>query len=174
MGLKIIVIDSNQTTADFQSVVQVQMGGLPALQSIEQYFAALQGGLQTVNNLRLVINPISASGTFTFSSTGPTNNQTCIIAGTTFTAKTSASLANEFTISATPATVATNLANAINASPQTSAILTAVAALGVVTITLVSPGPVGNGIVFSAGTLSNTVAVSPTGGDYGTAYTILA
>ena len=172
MSLQRIVIDTPITALDFTSVVNLAPLGRPALQSLEQYFAALQGGLQSTNSLKVLVGAVQAAGTFTFSSTGPTNSQTCTIAGVTFTAKTSASLANEFTISATPATVAANLAAAINASASGAGIVTATSLLGVVTVTVVVPGTIGNGIVLSAGTLSNTVVVTPVGGLDGTEYSL--
>lgn len=98
---------------------------------------------------------VAASGTLTVATGGSTNNQTCTIAGVTLTAKTSASLDNEFTISAVAATQATNMKNAINASPDLAGIVTASSALGVVTITAAQKGKVGNGIAISEGNLSN-------------------
>lgn len=172
MSLQTIVIDTSLTADGFESVCPLAALGLPALQSLEQYFAMLQGGLQSTNSLLVSVGATAAAGTFTFSSTGPTNNQTCTICGITFTAKTSASSENEFTVSATPATVATNLKNAINASSDLEGIVTAESALGVVTVTAVVPGLMGNGLVIDAGTLSNTVVVTPAGGSDGTQYSL--
>ena len=71
------------------------------------------------------------------------NNETLIINGVTFTAKTSGAVAanGEFDLSATVATQATNLAAAINAVADTriAGVVTASSAFGVVTISAVYP-----------------------------------
>lgn len=103
---------------------------------------------------------IPASGTVTFTSTGPTNNETMTIAGITFTAKTSGATGNQFNISVTPATVAANLAAAINGSSSLSGICTATSALGVVTVTAYNAGLIGNGLVMANVNLANTTVVS--------------
>ena len=100
----------------------------------------------------------AASGTLTVSTGGSTAAQTCSIAGVTFTARASGATGNEFNVSATAATQATNMAAAINASSSLSGIVTASSSGGVVTITAATKGKVGNGIAISAGTLSNVVA----------------
>lgn len=104
--------------------------------------------------------PIAATSTWTFSSTGPTNGETCTVANITFTAETSGATGNQFNISSTPATVAANFAAAINGSVNLKGICTATSALGVVTLTSVVPGLIGNGIETGVGTLVNTVVVA--------------
>lgn len=104
--------------------------------------------------------PICATATATFASTGPTNGETCTVANITFTAETSGATGNQFNISATPATVAANFAAAINGSSDLKGIVTATSALGVVTLTSVVPGLIGNGIQFDAGNLANTTFVA--------------
>lgn len=172
MSYQRIVINTPITADDFKSICPLAALGLPALQSLEQYFAMLQGGLQSTTSLKVLVGAVQAAGTFTFSSTGPANDETCIVAGVTFTAKTSGATGNQFNISATPATVASNFAAAVNASSSLSGIVTASALLGVVTLTAVVPGLVGNGLYCSAGTLSNTVVVTPAGGSDGTEYSL--
>jgi len=172
MSVQRIVIDTAITADDFKSVCPLAALGIPALQSLEQYFAMLQGGLQSTTSLKVLVGAARAAGTVTFSSTGPTDSQTMTICGVTFTAKTSGASGNEFNISATPATVATNLKTAINASTSLAGIVTATSALGVVTITAVVPGTIGNGLVVNVGTLSNTVVVTPAGGSDGTEYSL--
>ncbi len=172
MSVQRIVIDTVITADDFKSVCNLAPLGRPALQSLEQYFCMLGGGLQSTTSLKVLVGAVKAAGTVTFSSTGPANNETMTICGVTFTAKTSATLANEFTVSATPATVATNLAAAINASASVAGMVTATSLLGAVTITCVVPGTIGNGLVVAVGTLANTVVVTPAGGLDGTEYSL--
>ena len=104
--------------------------------------------------------PVSATSTWTFSSTGPTNGQTCTVANVTFTAETSGATGNQFNISSTPATVASNFAAAINGSVNLQGICTAKAVSGVVTLTSAVPGLIGNGIQTGVGSLSNVVVVA--------------
>ena len=104
--------------------------------------------------------PVAATSTWTFSSTGPTNNETCTVANVTFTAKTSGATGNQFNISATPATVAANFAAAINGSTSLKGAVTASASSGVVTLTSAVPGLIGNGIETGVGNLANVVVVA--------------
>ena len=104
--------------------------------------------------------PVAATSTWTFSSTGPTNSQTCTVGNTTFTAVTSGATGNQFNINATAATVAANFAAAINGSTNLQGICTAKAVSGVVTLTSTVPGLIGNGIQTGVGTLSNVVVVA--------------
>lgn len=101
---------------------------------------------------------VAASGTLTVAAGGSTAAQTCSIAGVTFTAVASGATGNQFNVSATAATQATNMASAINASASLAGIVTASAVSGVVTITAAQKGKLGNGIAISAGTLSNVTA----------------
>lgn len=171
MSLQRLVINSDLSAAGFKSVCDLSMGGSDALNNFLAYMGGLLGG-NYMALLSFNLGAVQAAGTVTFASTGPTNGQTCTIAGVTFTAVTSGATGNQFNISATPATVAANLAAAINASTSLSGIVTATSLLGVVTVTSVVPGTIGNGLVMANVNLSNTTIVSFAGGDNGTAYSI--
>lgn len=110
--------------------------------------------------------PVVAVATVTFSSTGPTNGQTMTILNQTFTAETSGAVAasGQFNINASPTVVAANLVAAINATPATKNSVIATSALGVVTITSLVPGTLGNGLQIVNGNLSNTVVAAFAGG----------
>jgi hypothetical protein len=101
---------------------------------------------------------VAASGTLTVATGGSGADETCSIAGVTFTAKASGATGNQFNVSATAATQATNMKNAINASTSLAGIVTASSAAGVVTITAAQKGKMGNGIGLSAGNLANVTA----------------
>jgi phage tail sheath gpL-like len=171
VSLQRIVIDTELSADGFKSVCDLAPGQLVAVQNFENYIAAIAGGNQSAI-LSFQVGAVQAAGTLTFASTGPTNTQTCSILNVTFTAVTSGATGNQFNISATPATVAANLAAAINASANLTGKVTATSELGVVTITCVVPGAVGNGLALSAGTLSNTTAGAFAGGSDGTSYVI--
>lgn len=173
MSLQRLIINSDLSVAGFKSVCDLSMGGLDAANNFADYWGGLLGG-NYLALLSFAVGAVQASGTITIASTGPTNNQTCTIAGVTFTAKTSGAVpaSSEFNISATPATVATSLALAINSTVSLSGVISASAALGVVTVTAAIPGAIGNGLVMANVNLSNTTFVSFAGGDNGTAYSI--
>jgi phage tail sheath gpL-like len=96
------------------------------------------------------------------------------LANQTLTAKTSGAVAadGEFDISGTVGTQAANIAAAINAMPELSGIVTAVANAGVVTVTSVVPGVVGNGIECADVDLANVSVAGFSGGSDGTSHTL--
>lgn len=166
-----LVIDSPLTADGFKSQCDLSPGEIPALQDFENYVSGLISGNQMAT-LAFKVAAVKASGTITQTSTGAANDQTLTIAGITFTAKTSGASGNEWNRNNTVATSATNLAAAINASADLTGIVTATSALGVVTVTAVVPGLIGNGLVMANVDCSNTTVVSFASGTDGTAYTI--
>lgn len=115
----------------------------------------------------------AVQATATITSTGSAvNGETMTLANITLTAKTSGAdpTAGEFDISATPATQAANIALAINSDDDFAGIVTATHALGVVTVTAVAPGAVGNGIEISE-TLTNVAVTAFAGGVDGHTFT---
>jgi len=90
---------------------------------------------------------VQNTATLTVSSTGSSNDETMVLCGVTFTAKTSGATGNQFNISTTPTTQAANMVAAFNASADLTGIVTAANVAGVVTITAVLPGKFGNALV---------------------------
>lgn len=176
MSKQQITIDTSLSTDQFKSICPMGAGPTEALQSLENYIVALEGGNQDAD-VTAKVGMVAASGTVTIASTGPTNSQTMTIAGYTLTAVTSSAdpSLGQFNISATPATVATGLAAAINGLAGLKVLVSAVAVGAVVTVTSQALGVVGNGIKMANGNLSNTT-VSGSGnlasGSDGTSYTL--
>ncbi len=176
MSLTKLVINSSLSVDEFKSVCNLSPGQLPATNNFVNYIESLIGGNQMAL-LSFNVGVVAASGTITIASTGPTNNQTMSIAGYTLTAKTSGAVAanGEFNISATPATVATNITSAINAVVGLKSLVSATSSSGVVTVTSIAPGTPGNGIKMANVDLSNAT-VSGSGnlvsGSDGTSYSI--
>jgi len=134
---------------------------------------------QYPNAVATQVNPTYATATLVFSSTGPANAQTVSICGTTFTAATSPSGANDFQRSDTAATAAANLATLLNTvsganRPKVNASITASANGGAtLTLTAKEPGVLANGLhVAAVGTFANVVITNFAGGSNGTETTI--
>lgn len=166
-----IVVTSDLTAAGFKSVCDLAPGQLPALNNLVDYLGGVAGG-NYMASLACKVGAVQAYGTLTVATGGSTAAQTCTICNVTFTARASGATGNEFNVSATAATQATNMAAAINASSNLTGKVTATASLGVVTITSVVPGLMGNGLQLSAGNLGNVTAGAFANGTDGTAYTL--
>lgn len=165
-----LVITAPQPVAGFKSVCDLAPGQFPAANNFINYLSGLTGGNYSAT-LAFKVGAVQASGTITQTSTGAANGETLVVAGITFTARTSGATGNEWNRNNTVATSATNLAAAINASTDLTGICTATSLLGVVTITASVPGLMGNGLVITE-SCSNTTCVTFASGTDGTAYTL--
>lgn len=171
MSLQRLIIDAaNTTAAQFTSFVDVARGGSSAAIELSKYFKALAGGTKSAN-LTLKTGAVQATATLTVSSTGSSAAETMTIGNVTFTAKASGATGNEFNVSTTPATQATNMANAFNASSDLSGIVTASASGAVVTLTAVVPGTIGNGLDITESLTNVALSAFASGAD-GTSYSI--
>ena len=175
MSLTNIILNSPLSAANLKPVMNLTPGGTDAVNNLATFITGIAGGLYP-SSLSVNLGAVQASGTLIFASTGPTNGQQTSILNVLFTAVTSGATGNQFNINATPLTVATNLANAINASPQLAGKVTATVATvtttAVVTITAVVPGLMGNGLNLDEGSLSNVTKTAMAGGTDGTSYSI--
>lgn len=171
MSKQLIIIDTNLTTDGFKSVCPLAAGPVEGLQSLENYIVALEGGNQSAD-VTAKVGAVSASATFTVSSTGSVAAQAGSLLNITLTGRASAPAANEFVVSTTPSVQATNMAAAINASTSLNTKVTAVAVGAVVTITSKIPGVMSNGLQISAGTLANVAVGAFANGSDGTSYTL--
>lgn len=99
---------------------------------------------------------IRATGTITYSATGPANGQTINIGGTVYTYKTTPTAVTDIQRHDTPATVADNTMIAVNSNPNNT-MVTATAAGDVTTIIAVDGGTAGNAIpLVRVGTVAGT------------------
>lgn len=136
------------TSADNANGVLAKIGhggaGQGTVGKTAAYLQTLGAGIID-SSISILTSAVAATGTVTFS--GISNNDTVTINGRIYTAKTSgASGLNQFNIGGSDAQAAINLAAAINAdtSALISGVVTATAASGVVTLTCVTPGVLGN------------------------------
>lgn len=167
----IVLTAGDMSAASLQSVINFSAKKEGTLQ-LADFITSMAAGVH-VGSLSCRVGAVQATGTLTVSSTGPLNNETAVVAGTTITAKTSGAVpANgEFNINATAATVATGIALAINSVAALVGVVTASANLGVVTITSSVPGLLGNGLTLTEA-MTNVAAVAMSGGTNGTVYTL--
>ena len=168
MSLQEITIDTDLSADQFKSIVPMPSSRAGAL-SLASYLRSLAGRIRTAF-VSVKVGAVQAAGSIVVSAGGSSNNQTMTICGVTFTAKTSGATGNQFNVSATAATQASNMATAINASANLAGICTASAANGTVTLTAVVPGVIGNGLVAANVDLANVVITSFSAGSDGTEY----
>lgn len=138
---------------------------------IASYMEAIAGG-PYAGSMSIAQGAVQAAGSVTFTGR-PTADQTMVVCNTTLTAKDSgADGTTQFNTSGSDVGVtATNLAACINANTTLNKIVSASSALGVVTITAIVPGVVGNAFQLSEG-MDNTTASAFANGSNGTLVTI--
>lgn len=171
MSLQRLIINSDLSAVGFKSVCDLSPGQLPAAENFANYIAGLMGG-NYMALLSFAVGAVQAAGTLTVAAGGSANGQAGTLLNTTLTAVTSGAdpTMGQFNISATAATQAASMVTAINTVLSTKVLATNL--LGVVTITALVPGVVGNGLQISAGNLANVTAGAFAAGSDGTAYAL--
>lgn len=149
-------LDATQLAARLRLSGQT-IDGPEDLQKLAAVIAANNGGRGT--HLRFVKNAVRATQTGTFTGL-PTAADTVTINGVAFTARASGAVANEYNIGADATACAAALAAAINASTSAKIknIILAESALGVVTLTCLVPGSIGNLCTLTESSANFTVA----------------
>jgi hypothetical protein len=162
-----ILITSPLTVAGFESVVNLDAGRLPGVIELENFLGGLAGGNRQAL-LACSFGSVQASGNFTQTSTGAANDETLVVAGVTFTAKTSGATGNQWNRNNNVSISAANLAAALNASASVNIYVIASASLGVVTVKALQPGVLGNLVVINESCANTTVSgATLTGGTEG-------
>jgi hypothetical protein len=157
------------TAAQIADTLGVKPLGREAADGLSNYFKALAGGVRSASVVVLA-GSVKATGLVTFTG-APVANETVTIANVVFTAKASGATGNQFNIGGSITLTAAALAAAVNASSNLAGIVTATSAVGVVTLTAVAPGVIGNGLALSE-TLTNSTVTAFASGSDGTSYTI--
>lgn len=171
MSLVRLIINSNVSADGFKSDCDLAPGGLDAGNNFLGYIGGLLGGAIPGASLAFKVGAVQATATIT--STGAaTANQTMTLCNVTLTAVAADPGQNEFVVSGTVGTQAANIAAMINASDDLAGLVTAEAALGVVTVTSVVPGLLGNGLQIADVDLANVAVAAFSGGTDGTSYTL--
>ena len=179
MALLRLVVDTNDVTAASLTARLNLVGSGHAgddIQKISSYIAGLAGGASIGSRIYVNSGGVQASQTGTFTG-DPTAADTVTVNGVAFTARASGAVANEYNIGADVTAHAAALAASINASTSAKikGVVTASSALGVLTLTAVIPGAVGNLFTLAESTNNFTVAgANFAGGTDGTDYTLRA
>jgi hypothetical protein len=168
--MNVLVSLPSQTAQDFKDICNLAPGSNQAVRNLANLFNRINIG-ESYGTITVNSGSVQAAATMTVSAGGSGDGETCVVAGVTFTAKSSGASGNQFNVSATAATQASNMAAAFNASTDLAGIVTAAAVGAVVTITAVLPGVMGNGLVASDA-LANVATVSFAGGTNGTQYVL--
>lgn len=171
MSLVRLILNSDLSADGFKSVCDLSPGQLPALNNFIDYCGGLSGG-NYMGLMEFDVGAVQASGSLRCAAGGSTAAQACTVLNVTLTAIDPGTPSmNQFVVSATAATQAQNMVDAINSSTDLNTKVVATRVNGDVVITSLVPGVMGNGLQLSAGNLSNvTVQSAFSGGSDGTSY----
>lgn len=136
-----------------------------SLQRISSYFAGIAGGPLSGS---CIVTTGVVNATATITSTGiATAADTVTVANVELTAVASGAVPadGEWNVSAVVATQAASIALAINSVPDLAGIVTATSNAGIVTVTAVVPGVMGNGLAMSEAADNVTVTQFANGAD---------
>lgn len=111
------------------------------------------------------INSVKATGTITLSSHVATDTVT--VNGITFTCVASGATGNQYNVGADDTATAVNLVAALNANTTLDGMIVATSALGVVTVTALVPGELGNAITLAISAHGSVSAARMAGGTNG-------
>jgi hypothetical protein len=171
MSLIRLILNSNGTAADFKSQCPLAVGGHDAINNFNSYVAGVNAGELASADFDFNVGAVQATATIVSAATAVAA-ETMSLLNVTLTAVAADPAANEFVVSATPATQAANIAACINASASFAGKCSAaVTSGGTVTVTAVVPGLLGNGLQISESLTGVTVTQFANGSD-GTAYSI--
>lgn len=168
MALHRLVINTNLTAT--QDAANMRLNGTGSYTNVARLVDWLRGFVigNRTGNMLIKVGAVQATGLVTFTG-APTADETVTIGNVVFTAKDSGATGNQFNIGGSVTATALNLATAINASANLTGKITASPNLGVVTLTSVVPGLIGNALALSE-SMSNTTVTAFASGTDGTAY----
>jgi phage tail sheath gpL-like len=163
-----IEITTDETAADVAEKLATAKGDPKRLANeLVTYFNKMAGGLVPAN-VKVKIGDVKATGTVTLASVDV--DDTVTIDGVTFTAVASGATGAQFNQGGTDTADAASLVTAINANTTLDGRVVATSALGVVTITAIEAGELGNSVTLASsnGTRLAVSAAALAGGVNGT------
>ena len=112
---------------------------------LARFFKRLASGAEN-GKIQVNVDASVSKATGTLTAASVADNDTCVIAGVTLTAKTSPSGASQYLRGVSNTADGAALAACINANTSLNGIVTAASVAGVVTITAYANGAIGNGL----------------------------
>lgn len=165
----VIVVSTPRSTGDVTALIKDASDPSGQMRGLSHYFKRLEQGCDkgvgtTVYTTYSTSAPVHATNTLTLTYSSISNNDTVVIAGTTLTCVTGTPSGQAQFKKQTDATVtAANLVACVNANTTLNKLMVASNVLGVVTLTLIAFGSIGNqatlvgstGMVAGAGTFAS-------------------
>ncbi len=160
-----LVVAHDETSANDQQDLYAETGLRElAAEKIQKFMRSQTSGGHPCSILTR-INSVKASGTITLSAHVATNTVT--INGVTLTAVSGAAGANQYDVSGGDTTGAASLVLAIAANATLASMVQGTSALGVVTVTAVVPGAIGNAVTLAISANGSVSAARMAGGTNG-------
>lgn len=165
----VIVVSTPRVTGDIANLIKDTSDPRGEMRALSHYFKRLEEGCDkgvgnTVYVSYSASAPVRATNTLTLTYASISNNDTCVLAGTTLTCVTGTPSGGAQFKKQTDATVtAANLVACVNANATLKLLMVASNVAGVVTLTLITFGAIGNqtplvgstGIVVGAATFAS-------------------
>lgn len=160
-----LVVAHDETSTNAQRDLYAEAGykELAGLK-IVNFFRNLISGIRSAA-IQTKINLVKATGTITLSSHVATNTVT--VNGIAFTCMASGAAGNQYNVGADDTATAVALAAALNANTTLDGMVVATAALGVVTLTSLIPGEIGNAVTLAISANGSVSAARMSGGTNG-------
>lgn len=165
-----LVISHEGTQGDCERDLYAETGyrDLAGLK-IQNYIKKCVSGILPAT-IRTRINGVRATGTVTLSSHVATNTVT--VNGIVFTCVASGATGNQYNVGGNDTATAVALAAAINANTTLDGMVLAAAASGVVTLTALDPGELGNAVTLAISANGTVSGARMSGGTNGSTETI--
>jgi len=165
----LISIVHNEPEVDMKQLIQAPTGDRALLGTrLMQYVRSLMGGARSAA-LHIKVNAVKATGTVTLASF--VADDTVTINGVVLTGKASPAGEAQFAVGVSDTADAAALAAAINAHSTLSLMVVASSALGVVTLTAILPGYLGNAVTLAISAHGSVSAARMAGGTNGAVQT---
>lgn len=162
----LIVVEHDETEANDLADLQAETGYVElAGLKLKNFIKMITSGIRPAV-VQTKVNSVKATGTVTLSSHVATNTVT--VNGITFTCVASGATGNQYNVGANDTETAANLAAALNANTTLDGMLIATAASGVVTLTALVPGELGNAVTLAISANGSVSAARMASGTNGT------
>lgn len=166
---QMLVVAQDETQGNVERDLYAETGykELAGLKIKDYFKNCLSGAHPAV--IQTKINAVKATGTVTLSSHVATNTVT--VNGVSFACVASGATGAQYNVGADDTETAVNLAAALNANSTLDGMVVATSALGVVTLTALVPGELGNAVTLAISANGSVSAARMAGGTNGTTET---